>query len=198
MNRSPRERLLITLFPAILVIVVYGLFLSRHARLQATRNELLGVRAKAATNVDVQAKQLELKRVEDELASYRTQQAELQQRWDRLVDQRYRTATKRHAGWAHLSSVLWQRGLQTYEEEPVTGDARVPASLEAALQKLTKGVVTPQNRLMKIQFQGRYADVLAALEAIANHDTLMIPVSIEMTADEPDAPWRLWTLLVWI
>lgn len=200
MGKTPRERLLIMLLPALVIVGGYLMGYARDKELEAARAGLASARASAVSYMDVLAEQEKIADVRSQLDEIKKEKTQLDARWSRLGSMHEREAGTRIDSVRTLSKMLWDCGLHSFEESIADdGLGELPPSFQGALRRL-KGDSAPvaTHRLWKIRFIGRYADVMEALESLRDSGSPIIPVSISMSETRADTQYRSWTLLLWI
>lgn len=210
MNLTEREKLLLPIFPAILVFTIYAwAFGARtHSRLTAAQDELAEMEQDAASAVTTQQIwQQEMRR--DDLRR-RMEAAEqrrtlLRQQADELTGAL--TARRRDIDvMDQLVGLLHRHRITLEEELPARGTeaAGMAGSLEQAFRTLQESIAPPQpagrtrtararaaaavrapasapeDRLRRVRFYGQFSDVMAALNELARADDGAVAISLEM------------------
>lgn len=199
MAKMTREQWLIVLAPCLAVLAFYSIF-NRQGEIRDAKQRLTSMRTTAVSPSEVVAKREELSKQADQLRELETRKTELQKRWSQLVSSRTHPPKARARVFQELAAVLWKHGLVTVEESFVgAGEARLPESLNDAMQKMTAAGTAAEPRVWKVNIVGRYADVLAMLKAVADDNSLpVLPVGITMSDASRNSVWRSWTLLFWM
>jgi hypothetical protein len=205
MGKTPREQMLLMLMPAFAVVAVYMLGYNRDAELTKAREELEAFRPSAVSDYDVDLEREKLQETEVKMSAVKKEKSELEKRWAALDRGQQSDLSHRSGALLKLTQMLWDRGLHTVEESAASeGGSEIPPSFQDALTKLkgdqaaaSSSQGAPQ-RLWKIRFYGRYADVLEALETLRDSGSPVIPVGLSMSETQPETDWRSWTLLIWI
>lgn len=205
MGKTPREQMLLMLMPAFAVVAVYMLGYSRDADLKKAREELEAFRPTAVQPPEIQVAQWKLESLEEKRDEVKKEKTELEKRWAALDKGQQSDLSHRSGALLKLTQMLWDRGLHTFEESAASEiGSEMPPSFQDALTKLkgdraaaSSSSGAPQ-RLWKIRFYGRYADVLEALESLRDSGSPAIPVGLSMSESNPETDWRSWTLLIWI
>jgi hypothetical protein len=200
MGKTPREQMLIMFFPAFIVVAVYMLGYNRDAELTTARNALAAARPTAVSLDDVEFERLKMDDLEAKKEVVQKEKAVLDARWAALGSVRQSEPAARAFALQKLSKMLWDRGLYPFEESAAPdGSADLPPSFQEVLTKLAGDKpTTGGQRLWKIRFYGRYADVLETLESLRDSGSSVIPVSLSMSESRAETSWRSWTLLLWI
>ncbi|TVS14562.1 MAG: hypothetical protein EA424_18975 [Planctomycetaceae bacterium] len=228
MNLTEREKLLLPIFPAILVFTIYAWAYGArtHSRLTAAQDQLAEMEQDAASAVTTQQIwQQEMRR--DDLRR-RMEAAEqrrtlLRQQADELTGAL--TARRRDIDvMDQLVGLLHRHRITLEEELPARGQeaAGMAGSLEQAFRTLQESIAPPQptartrtararaatavrvptasapeDRLRRLRFQGRFSDVMAALNELARADDGAVAISLEMEEVGPTGIYsniRRWTL----
>jgi hypothetical protein len=197
MGNTPRERLLIMLLPALIVVGGYVLGYARDKELEAARAGLETARKSEVPYMDVVDAQEKVDEANAKLAQVKKQKSELEARWRKLGSVHNREAHDRNHAVKEVSRMLRDRGLHSIDES--MADDELPPSFQSVLTQLN-GDQPPQSsrRLLKIRVVGRYAEVLEALESLRDSGSPVIPISLSMSDIRPDTPYRSWILLLWI
>ena len=196
-----REKMLMLILPAALILGLYGFKLSglrtRHTGAEAA------LAAAQKTTPTLAQFQVERKRVADlnaELADIENQNRDWLSRWRKLQDDRSTDSTLRIEAVEDLTALLNHNRLTLIDEEPAEGTnvGKLPAALEhvATLLKEKNPEIKPQ--LWRVRFDGRYEDVLRALEELSETEPLAIPVHLQMDEAKLSTETRHWTLYLWI
>lgn len=197
MGNTPRERLLIMLLPALIVVGGYVLGYARDKELEAARAGLEAARKSAVSDMEVSDAQDKVDLARAKLEEVKKEKSELVSRWTKLGSVHSREAHDRNHAVKEVSRMLRDRGLHSIDES--MADDELPPSFQSVLTQLN-GDQPPQSsrRLLKIRVVGRYAEVLEALESLRDSGSPVIPISLSMSDIRPDTPYRSWILLLWI
>jgi hypothetical protein len=214
MGKTPRERLLVTLLPAILAACGYMLLYDRSKDLKAATEALEAARSARVSDETVFIERMKLADLRDDAEKVKTEKTALEARRKQLAAVRDAAPNVRAEALRQLSNMLWSRGLRPYQESAVEGsDAQTSQAFEDVIRGLaappptTPGVLTAaptgdptaaKHRLWQIRFYGRYGDVAAALESLRDSGLPIIPVSITMSETRHETNWRSWTLMLWL
>lgn len=198
-QRSPRERVLLVLLPAFLVLTVYGWFGARKpmSNLERTGKGLESARVNPISESDVRGVRAEAARLDRETETLLAQRAELEDELSRLVSA-MRTDTGSTGAIEVLSGVLGRYGLRTVSEGELdpTRRAGIGERIKTLESTLADRGHRLDRRLWELELSGTYEAMLASLERLAVDAPAVIPVSIEM-AETPEGG-RLWKLVVWV
>jgi DNA repair exonuclease SbcCD ATPase subunit len=233
MNLTDREKLLLLIFPAVLVFAVYAWAFGTASqnRMVRVQDELAAMRqdaAGAATAQQIWQQRSRLKELRRAIDEAQARSASLRREADELGGSL--AARRRDIETIDALTALLRRHRILIEEElPARGadTAGMAASLEQATRTLQESLSAPQTtarartgraratvsivarppasaasqdtRFRRLRFQGRFADVLAALEELAETDGGAVAVSLEMEEIGPARMFsdvRRWTL--WI
>jgi len=215
MKPTSRDKLLLAILPAILIIAVYGWILSSNPRdaLKTAKKEYetamknqpsLGSLTEQEVKLDSLRKKKQV--ITSETKQLRDTVEGMKDRW---LQSHNSTETI-----AQLTDLLNRNGLVLIDEGPEEGGAKLTGRLSTMMNQVANSVsnksqqspmIIPMqsqtNRgatLWKVRFIGRYIDVIAALHEISESDTLIIPVSISMEEVSGEGTVRSWTLYVWV
>lgn len=197
MGNTPRERLLIMLLPALIVVGGYVLVYARDKELETARAGLEAARKSAVLYTDVIDAQDKVDAARAKLDGLKKEKADLEARWKKLGSVNDRAAHDRNHTVKEVSRMLRDCGLHKIDES--VADDELPPSFQSVLTQLNGGQL-PQGsrRLLKVRVLGRYAEVLEALELLRDSGSPVIPIGITMSDIRPDTPYRSWILLLWI
>jgi hypothetical protein len=214
MGKTPRERVLLTLLPAILAVCGYVLIFDRSADLKAATAALESARSAQVSEDTVIIERMKLADLREQADLLKTEKNKLEERRRGLAAVRQTAPAVRAEALRQLSNMLWNRGLHPYQESAVEGaDAQTSPSFDEVIRGLatptgsTPGVLNPtpsgdptagSRRLWQIRFYGRYGDVASALESLRDSGLPIIPVSLTMSETRNETTWRSWTLLLWL
>jgi hypothetical protein len=199
MDSASRDAFLRLVLPAVLVVAVYALWISRQSELTAVEAALAGAKASAVTPEKLFPLHHEIATLNAEQQKLTQEREGLDARWTRMVGLPETTAAKRAAALRQLTRMLWDRGLYPFEESPGELNAPLPASFGDVVRKLTPNARSAgQPRLWKVSFYGRYADVTEALSSLGDLDVALVPLGLTMSEANFDTDWRMWTLVLWI
>jgi hypothetical protein len=199
---SARERVLTIVLPALLVVVVYGMFAfgGRQKALTKALDDLERTRAKAPAPAVLAGKQAEIKRVNLELETLQKNVAELKVKSDKLMTPFLQPEERQHR-IDRLHDLLHYNNLVLLRESPAEGskdgrDMRLSPSQDRLHKLLTeKSPAQHRPQLYRVDVAGRYLDMLEFLKALSEGDTIAIPLGLGM---QDEKGRREWTLLVWI
>jgi chromosome segregation ATPase len=196
-----REKLLILLLPAALILCGYSLKLSslrtRHAGAQAALEE---TRKTTPQKAQFQAERKRIADLNAELAELANRNKDREAQWRKLQQDRSTNSTVRIEAIEEITALLNRNQLKLVDEEPAEGtDAgKLPASLEAVAALLKKNNPEVNTDLWRVRCVGRYEDVLHALEELNEVEPLAIPVHLQMGEAKHTTEIRSWTLFLWI
>jgi hypothetical protein len=196
-----REKMLLLILPAALILGLYSFKLSG-LRARHTGAEAALAEAQKTTPTPAQF-QVERKRVADlnlELADVENQNRDWLDRWHKLQDDRSTDSTLRIEAIEDLTALLNHNRLTLIDEEPAEGtDAgKLPMALEHVAKLLKEKNSEVKTQLWRVRFDGRYEDVLHALEELSETEPLAIPVHLQMSEAKLSTDTRRWTLFLWI
>jgi hypothetical protein len=218
MGKTPRERVLITLLPAILAVCGYLVLYDRSKDLKAANEALAAARSAQVSQQTVFEERMKLADLQEESTRLKAEKGELETRRKALASVRDAAPAVRAEALRQLSNMLWKKGLHPYQESPVDSNdtQQTSQTFDEVLRTLAApsptAVTTPgafnaapvgdptaaKQRLWQIRFYGRYGDVAAALETLRDSGLPIIPVSITMSETRVETNWRSWTLMLWL
>ncbi len=135
-----------------------------------------------------------------ELADIEKQNLEWAGRWRKLQDDRSTDSTLRIEAVEDLTALLNHNRLTLVDEEPAEGTeaGKLPMALERVATLLKEKNSEVKTQLWRVRFDGRYEDVLRALEELSETEPLAIPVHLQMGEAKLSTDTRRWTLFLWI
>ena len=208
MRLTNRDKVLILVLPAIVIVGGYGYWINSNtgkqtelARLQksvddATKNtpsqeELLTARAQQMSAAAA------VRKLETELNQEK-------QRWESSGNQVFNPAT-RNERVGRLNYVLNRHNLALLADvpgdAPVSGgntEVKTPPALEAFAKTLAEKSPQFKPKTWRVRLYGRYPDVVRALSELAEGEVLCVPIGLTMKEWDIRKPAQEWTLLVWI
>ena len=196
MSLSNREKWLLTLVPAVLILGVAGWFFIRpvSAQTKKVRDQLAEM-----TSSDQSAKLwAQAKRDLDE--ARRAADAE-QSRLTSLASQieaqqSNGSGQKNVVATTDLVDLLTRHQLVLVEESDVSqAELSLSNAARTVMNQLTEG---DANRYRRLRIVGSYANVLAALTELSESSIACIPLRLSMDRVNPQLTARSWTLVVWI
>ncbi len=217
MEQSNRDRILAMLLPAILVGVGYFLFFNEQKSLDEARAGLQAAQIAAVGPEAVGLQRMKLAELQKEDGELKAATTMLMERRKELASVGSISPVMRTQALRKLSGMLWERGLFPFEESSLQGEStRLSPSFDGVLKTLagppagtavnpfspppvaSSNNIGGEQRVWRIRFYGRYADVLETLEALRDSDSPIIPISLTMSESRTETQWRSWTLLLWI
>jgi hypothetical protein len=214
MGKTPRERILVTLLPAILALCGYMLFFNRSDDLKGAVESRESARSAAVDQDAVLMERMKLADLREKSNELKADKTKFEARRKELALVRQTAPAVRAEALRQLSSMLWSRGLHPFQESPAdSSDSQVSPSFDEVIRGLatpttpTPGDLNPASdgdptansrRLWQIRFYGRYNDVTTALESLRDSGLPIIPVSLTMSEARSETTWRSWTLLLWL
>jgi hypothetical protein len=196
-----REKVLVLVFPAILILGVYGLKLSGiRTRLTAATASLESAKKSVPAPAAVQAEQIRIADLNRQLADVEKQTADWDQQWHELQATRAVDSHARIEAIEGLTALLNRNRLDLQEGGPAEANesARLPKELDEVIKLLAEKKTEVRPQLWRVRFTGRYADVLDALEELQTAEPLAVPVHLQMTNASLETDQRSWTLYLWI
>ncbi|MBL8825580.1 MAG: hypothetical protein JNM18_01255 [Planctomycetaceae bacterium] len=228
MARTPREQNILTVLPALLVLIVYLFSFNRGEELSQAQLALNSARQAQVSPLTVDAERQVIQTKTTEHDALKQQIAKLLEQKSALVEHQQREPGDRANAMRRVTKILWDNGLTTITEAPVEGaTGQLPEGVQAALRRLAAAnpalsstpSVDPrlaaqqtaapnpaanlnagQNaQLWEVKFYGKYSNVLSALERLAKTTEAAVPVGLKMDKTHPAADgWRVWTLVLWL
>ncbi len=218
MNGQTRDRWFAILIPALLLLVAYLFFFNRHRDVNRARLQLERARESKVSQQDLDARQMELDAINQDIRRLSDLKSQTQRHWNLLQPTMERSSVERVRTFAKFSQVLWSHELFTLDEALADGGTQLPRSLLDVLNK--PGTTTPasrpasddnddspiqttsrtsnDSRVWKVEFVGRYGQVRSMLKRLADDESSeLIPLSISMSEAFPETDWRRWTLLIY-
>lgn len=188
-----RDAWLLTLLPALVVVVGYALFV--RPSLARDREELEQRVAEARRGTPTPGEESELQRRRDALLErFEARKAEFDER--RRVAERQRaasgsTAARKPRGETDLALArLWaEHGLALVAESP--GDARAQQDEESSGRAAAAG-----GSRRTVELRGKYKDVEAAMRALPDSAPGVVPVVITLRAPTEEGGLPRWTLVL--
>ncbi|MEO1130707.1 MAG: hypothetical protein AAFX05_13525 [Planctomycetota bacterium] len=201
MNPTSRDKVLIALLPAILIIALYGWGFNRSLQreIDGLQSQLEDSSEKPVTDLDVRSEQARASSLAREMADLQERREGLERELDGVA----RPLANTSGGTAQsqdLTALLSRHGLQTIRQQPATGRSlgELAPVLAATAKRLEKRVGALDRQLVRVEVSGRYSEVVDALTEMGSADSSIIGVSLEM-ADAPiGTEVRTWTLVVWM
>lgn len=198
MSGTMRERLLVMLLPAFVIVAVYGWFVlgGVNAERERVAAQLAEVSADPVAEPEIAAAQRELRAAVSQREALREELESKRAVLDR-VTARFGSAGDPAAEIANLTNLLGRYGLRTIREGPETGSGmRVSEQLKRIEREL--GRTGGGRVLWSVDFAGTYAEVRAALEALPDRAPGLVPVALSMEEGDLTTPTRVWRLVVWV
>lgn len=199
---SERDKLLALILPGLATAVLYVMIAGKSAEeaLATAQKELVAARASTVLPAQIDAERETQIKLSAETMSHKDQQKRFEQRLVELANQVGKGASRAEKV-ERLSRILKRHGLAMVEESPEddsSGSTKLPPSLSKVNKRITAKGENEQVRLWRVHFVGPYADALAALQEVAEIDSLGVPLSLEMRETDATTRVRSWTLLIWI
>lgn len=200
MKFTKRDQLLILILPLILVLGIYGWFISpgKLSALKKVETALADAKAKAPAPEILAAKKKLVAQAAGELASLQGQLDALQKQWRNEAS---RCSTyQRSERQTQLKSLFLRHGLGLLTN--YKADAAKEGKLSPALEQLAKDMAdlgaNQKPELHLFSFKGRFGDVQRALEELGQGDLLALPIRLIMKDTKDHSAPREWELYVWI
>lgn len=183
---SRREKFLVPLLPAALLLLGYGLFGPGNAEINQLETRLERATNRMPDNRRIVEKKAELRNLRQELSARAPQNAGEEQSEAKSFF--HVSDARRMEASMFLSSLLEQHGLLLLEE-------RLSEQPEDIL--LPKGVGVPDRAdLWELRFAGRFSATADFLGGLAGFGGPLLPLGLAMetdpASDSPIHTWRLW------
>jgi hypothetical protein len=211
--KSTRERVLLVVLPALLIVLLYGAklhgILDRRTAAAAAAEQAA---AKAPPMQVFAATRKQMDELNAQVREVQTAQQKIDAQWESLRASRRPDSNRRVQAIAHVTAVLADCSLNVRDAGPEDKqqDVKLPMVLERVRKQLagspTPGTATnaaanvplPDAPLFRVRFEGRYVDVVRALDRLAKDEPLIVPLRLSM-ADAPlEGAERSWTLWLWM
>lgn len=197
---SERERSVMLVMPALLVVILYSWFWFRPlmASLRAKESDAAKAASSAvspdAVPVAVQQRdrlQADVRDLKAKLDSHAVQTSSADRPGSRLS-----------ASEAALELTrLFKTHRLVIEASEVANSAEaaelVPSPLVTTVEKLRGRPQFREPVLYRVRFLGRYTDVLALIKQL-NEESVALPLHLQMEEARPETAWRSWTLFAWL
>ena len=196
-----REKMLMLILPAALILGLYSFKLSglrtRHAGAEAAR---AAAQKTTPAPAQFQAERKRIAELNQELADVENQNRDWNVKWRKLQHDRSTDSTLRIEAIEDLTALLNHNRLTLIDEEPAEGNdaGKLPMALERVATLLKEKNPEVKTQLWRVRFDGRYEDVLRALEELSETEPLAIPVHLQMGEAKLSTETRHWTLYLWI
>jgi len=202
MTPTTREKLLLTLLPAAVILAGYAWFGSVTGRTKSflgLQQEITKAETAAPKPEQLLTQERQLAALAGQINRQGRQQEETRQAWDALVA-KCASAELRHERIEKLTGLLKRHNLTLLDdaEADANKDARLAPVLETMSKSLSETPKKQKPQLRNLHFQGGYLDVNSILQELARGEVLAIPVGLTMKPVKDSADKREWTLLVWI
>lgn len=197
-----REKALVTVLPAILIVGTYGYFVLipkwkvlRDTQARASEQ----TRRPPAAGGGVGAELAKLAAVRKELADDAKATEDLKKRWEAALGASGPPLC-RPERIERLNQLIDRAGLRVVEGGDLDSGASSGTAhpLDALAAELGDRCGHPPPRVRVVKLHGRYSEMTAALTAIARSGVLAVPVALTMKSLADDTERQEWTLHVWI
>lgn len=185
-NLTTREQWLLRLLPAIIVGIGYGLYYQRGDELTAHEAALEAARMSAVTQDRVFVEQQRLNDLAAEAAKVKEEVAQFEKLKTRTATgDRWQPVVSAEV-FRRVTDLLWSHGLVDFREVSVESDRhKFPKPLQDILATMVPANKTlDKPRLWRVDFVGRYSEVLAALQMLSDSDLPAMPLRITMESLE--------------
>lgn len=187
---TPRERMLLLVLPAALVVMGYSIFFNaRHMQaLTRSTRDLNQAREKNRT----QAIALDGPALDREITRLATEKATLQRQLD-VFRGSEATAAQRIEALVQVGALLRRHGLVVIEEGPAAAGMNAPQTTVRGVAKSSPGTPAPE-RVWQIRFLGPWGSVQEALAEMRGFEAGCFPINLTMAEPTPGVAARDWTL----
>ncbi len=196
MTLSNREKWLLTLLPAFVILAVAGWFFIRpvseqNKKAQDQLAEMTSGQQSAGHLAQSRRELAEARRAVDaeqsRLDSLRSELRQKQAVW---------SGRKNIVASTDLVDLLTRHRLVLVEESDVSpAELALSNTMRSVMNQLSDG---DANRYRQMRIVGSYANVLAALTELSESSIACIPLRLSMDRANPQVSARGWTLVVWI
>jgi hypothetical protein len=202
MAQSNREKMLIMVAPAVLIVIFYTWWfgvVGKTKTLLQTSREADKAETAAPTPDHFREPEAQRARLMRELEKYQKEQAIARQTWDALAAA-CASSEMRNDRIEKLTTLLALHHLALVDdrESDASSIGRGPKALEPLGQLLTEKSKSLAPQLRQLQFKGNYVDVHALLQDLSRGEIVAVPVTLTMKPVTDGTPKLEWTLLVWI
>jgi hypothetical protein len=202
MAQSNREKILLIVAPAVLVVIAYTWWfgvVDKSKRLFQVLKEL--DKAEKAAPAPEQFREPEMQRamLMRELEKYQKEQTVARQTWDALAAA-CANPDMRNERIEKLTTLLAQHHLTLVDdgESNASSGGSTPKALDALGKLLTENAKNLKPQLRQLHFSGNYVDVHALLQDLSRGEVVAVPVGLTMKPATDGTAKREWTMLVWI
>jgi hypothetical protein len=202
MAKSNREKILVMVAPAVLVVIAYtwwfGVVGKSKLLFQGFR-ELDKAEKAAPAPEQFREPEMQRARLMRELDKYQKEQAVARQTWDALAAA-CANPDMRNERIEKLTTLLAQHHLTLVDdgEADSSQGGSAPKALDALGKLLTEKAKNLKPQLRQLHFRGNYVDVHALLQDLSRGEVVAVPVGLTMKPAMDGTPKREWTMLVWI
>jgi hypothetical protein len=202
MTSSTREKLLLTLLPAALIVACYawlGSVTGKTKMLLGLQQEVAKAESMAPTPAQLLGQERQLVSLTSEINRQMLQQQDSRQTWETLVA-KCASAEQRNERIEKLTGLLKRHNLNLLDDAEADGgkDGRLSPMLESMGKLFAETPKKQKPQLRHLHFQGNYLDVKSILQELSLGELLAIPVGLTMKQMKNSDDKREWTLLVWI
>ncbi|HYV34907.1 MAG TPA: hypothetical protein VE988_04330 [Gemmataceae bacterium] len=200
MTLSKRDKVLVVILPAVLILLGYGWTATdKHKRLAAASQALDAAQKQAPPPEIVRAMAVQVDSLSRDLAKKQKDVAALKQRWDDAAV-KCGSAELRNDRIKKLTALLMQHRLTVLDDSEAEGSSagKLPVAMEQLAQQLAQTNKNLKPQLRQLHLHGSYLDMHQVLKELSEGEVLAIPVGLSMKANKDGGSQRDWTLLVWI
>ena len=202
MTSSTREKLVLTLLPAALIVACYawlGSVTGKTKLLLGLQQEVAKAETMAPTPTQLQMQERQLASLTGEINRQMLLQQDSRQAWEALVA-KCASAEQRNERIEKLTGLLKRHNLSLLDDAEADGgkDGRLSPMLENIGKLLAETPKKQKPQLRHLHFEGNYLNVKSVLQELSQGELLAIPVGLTMKQMKNSEDRREWTLLVWI
>jgi hypothetical protein len=225
MNGTTREKFLLTLFPTVMIALLWWGWFRPNKQLADVTANLTAAKSAAPSAAETALKRAETDKLQAEVKQAEDQKQQAIAEWEHLRTV-FSTAAEQSVAMNQVTDILREHQLKLIEGKAIRDnlEGEVGRALNQLMNKLnapppgvqantpTEGRIDysaiepettvvasaqrPTKAYWKIEFAGSYADVLAALHDLRNNVPQAVPIQIRMAPAVPNLKTRLWTLIL--
>jgi acyl-CoA thioesterase len=203
MKLTNRDRVLVIFLPAMIVLLVYGVFhFMGPSRTQARLSvELDKLRTREPAPAQVQQALMQAYQGEKQMTESRARLKSAEDQW------RQRTTPptsgeRRPDRLSQLLAILKKRGVHVSDHAAASASGGNEVRLSPTQEKLASQMVEQGGKqppqVWRFQLVGTYTNILHTLRELSESEPLAIPLGLTMKSPEGTTSHRVWTLLLWI
>jgi hypothetical protein len=199
MGLTSRDKLLVLVLPAVLILAIYGWSVpGKHLQLASAADALATVRAQAPSPEMLQGWESRVARLTRDTVTLQRDIGSLKRRWEEAAA-KCASAELRNERIKKLTTLLRQNRLTVLDDAEVEGGkGKLPKAMEQLVEQFVQvdAGLRPQTR--QLHLFGAYLDVQQVIRELSQGEVLAIPVGLSMKPSPAATTLHEWTLLVWI